>query len=216
MHIKSKVLSVVFVAALSNGAALAQTYVTDFDTLTSPDQGVGGSYQVYQEDGPGGFTVIRIADPNDDATLGNHFHTIRGNGSSGHPNMTAANFFSDDGSPILYFLGDYTGTNKNDWAPDFSTARAFSLTSFTILDLEGEYTLTASNGSSLVIDHTGTYDGALLSGFQNIMSFQHDYTGSVDGSMVIDDISVNAVPEPATMVALGAGLVALVRRRRVK
>lgn len=34
------------------------------------------------------------------------------------------------------------------------------------------------------------------------------------GAAFFDDVAVNAVPEPATMIALGAGLVAVARRRR--
>ncbi len=208
-----KLSSLGLVAALS-AVASAQSYTVDFDTLTHPATGVGPSQRVYQEAGPGGFTLIRIADPNDASTQGNHFHTVAGNGSAGHANSTAAEFFSDDGSPFLYFLGDYTGTSNATYAPNLATARPFTLTAFTILSLSGTFALTASNGSTLAIDHAGTYAGATLAGFQNILSYRHDYTGATDGNMVVDDIAVQAVPEPASFAAIGLGALALLRRRR--
>ena len=212
-----KPLSLALAATALSAVASAQSYTVDFDTLATPPAGnVGPAQRVYQEAGPGGFTLLRIADPSDASTLGNHFHTTLGNGSSGHANTTAAEFFSDDGSPFMYYLGDYSGTTNATYAPVTSTERAFSLTSFTILSLSGTYALTASNGSTLAIDHTGIYTGTALAGFQNILSYRHDYTGATDGYMVVDDIKVQAAPEPASLVALGLGALALVRRRRAR
>lgn len=219
-------------AAASATPALAQAQTINFDTLTSPATGVGPAQRVYQEYGPGTFTIIRIPDASgsNPASYGDHFHTVAGLGSAGNPNSTAAEFFSDDGQPILYFDGNYTGTSSADYAPSFSTAKSFSLTSFNILSLTGTFQLTATAanpaglftfapptaGNTLTIDHTGVYNLANtpgLSGFQNILAFRHDYTGTTDGSMIIDDITITPaaapVPEASSVVGLGLGLLLL-------
>jgi len=230
--------------AASAAPALAQAQTINFDTLTSPATGVGPAVRAYQEYGPGTFTIIRIPDAggSNPASYGDHFHTVAGNGSAGNPNATAAEFFSDDGQPILYFDGNYTGTSSADYAPNFSTAKSFSLTSFNILSLTGTFQLTATAanpaglfafapptaGNTLTIDHAGIYNLANtpgLSGFQNIMAFRHDYTGTTDGSMIIDDITITPtaapVPEASSVVGLSfglfflGGLVLAARRKRI-
>ena len=151
-------------------------------------------------------------------------------GSAGNPNATAAEFFSDDGQPILYTDSDYTGTSSANYAPDFTTAKTFSLTSFDILSLTGTFQLTAAtvnpaglygfalptSGNTLTIDHTGIYNLSNtpgLAGFQNILAFRHDYTGTTDGDMIIDDIMITPsaapVPEASSVAGLGLGLLLL-------
>lgn len=205
-------MSAISLTATQN--AFGNSFTIDFDTLNhaSPAQ------RVYQEDGPGGFTMIRIPDESDPATFGNHFHVTDGNSSPGHSESSAAEFASDDGAPFLYYFGDYTGNSNSTYAPDLGTFKPFSLDGFEILALEeGPFVLTSSSGATLNIDHVGIYNAGNsdLSGFQGIQSFRHDYAGSVEGGMVIDDIRVTSpVPEPATLIALGLGAAALLRRKR--
>lgn len=172
---------------------IPKNFTIDFDTLTHPATGVGSSVRVYQEYGPGSFTLLRIPDAGDPATYGNHFHTVPGLGSPGHINSTAAIFFSDDGSPFLYFLGDYSGTTNSTYAPIPQSFKPFDLVSFTVLSMsQGPYVLTSSTGATIVIDHPGVYNAATtnLTGFRNIMSFRHEYAGAFDGNMVIDNIVI--------------------------
>ena len=181
--------------ALCSWACAAPVKTVDFDTLTHPDSGVGPAVRVYQEAGPGGFTLLRIPVDGDASSLGNHFHTVAGNGSLGHSNHTAAQFFSDDGSPFLYFLGNYTGNSASTYAPDWSSARNFALLSFTVLQLEGVYQLKASNGAVITIDHVGTYSGPSVAAFKNILWYRHDYVAPDLGWMVVDDIKVVQSPQ---------------------
>ena len=194
----------------------AQAQTVNFDDLTSPASGVGASKQAYTQYG---FTILRIPDPADPASYGNHFHTTAGLGTPGLPNTTAAEFFSDDGAPIRYYLGNYVGTSAGNYA--VGTQSPFSLLSFDVLTLDGSFLLTSSTGATLAIDHAGIYDVSGMAGFQNILEFQHTYTGTNDGQMTLDNLTFRpaapAVPEPGTMALFAGGLISgvgLLRRRR--
>jgi hypothetical protein len=113
---------------------------------------------------------------------------------------------------------------------NFSTALAF-------LQIEGgdffsdddEVHIRAYSGlngtGSLMASFDGTYDvskgipGDVIvasvfnaAGFQSIVFWEDGQTGQND--FYFDNMAVRAVPEPATLIALGAGLAALARRRR--
>ena len=229
-------------AAAAGTPALAQvgptTTTINFDTLSHPATGVGPANRVYQEFGPGSFTLLRIPDTsgNNPATYGDHFHTVAGNGdpSTTDPSYaTAAAFFSDDGEPFFNFNGNYTGTSTANYAPDFTTATPFSLTSFDVLSLTGSYELTAATtlagaeglyntfgmpttGATLTIDHTGVYNLAntpALAGFQNILGYRQDYPDALntgDGVLYLDDVTIQtapaAVPEASSALGMGLGL----------
>lgn len=235
------------VLAASPVLAQSSPVTIDFDTLSHPPTGVGPATRVYQEYGPGSFTLIRIPDTsgNNPATYGDHFHTVAGNSDPSNPPLayqTAAEFFSDDGEPFFSFDGDYTGTSTANYAPSFSTAKTFSLTSFDVLSVVGTFELTAASdptslagldntfaqpttGAMLTIDHAGIYNLAntpALAGFQNILGYRQDYTALTDGDLVIDDITYTPasapVPEASSGIGLGLGLAFLgalaLRRRR--
>ena len=160
--------------------AAAQT--VNFDDLTHPLNGVGAARTAYTQNG---FTLLRIPDPADPASYGNHFHTTAGLGTPGLPNTTAAEFFSDDGAPIRYYLGNYVGTGAGNYA--VGTQTPFNLVSLNVLEINGAFTLTAANGQTQVLDHAGIYHfGAAFAG---ILEFRHDYNGSTDGDMIVDDIA---------------------------
>lgn len=215
------------------------TTTINFDTLSHPVTGVGPANRVYQEFGPGSFTLIRIPDSSgsNPATYGDHFHTVAGNGDPSTTDpayATAAAFFSDDGEPFFNFNGNYTGTSTANYAPDFTTAKVFGLTSFNVISLVGTYQFTAATtlagaaglyntfgmpttGATLTIDHTGIYNLAntpALAGFQNILGYRQDYPAALntgDGYLYLDDITIRtaapaAVPEASSAISLGLGL----------
>jgi hypothetical protein len=227
-------------AAAAGTPALAQvdgnTTTINFDTLSHPVTGVGPANRVYQEFGPGSFTLLRIPDTsgNNPATYGDHFHTVAGNSDPSNPPVsyqTAAAFFSDDGEPFFDFDGNYTGTSSANYTPDFTTAQPFSLTSFDVVGLMGTYQFTAgpaladaeglyntfgmpATGATLTIDHTGIYDLAntpALAGFQNILGYRQDYPAALntgDGYLYLDDITIQTAPAavPEASSAVGFGL----------
>jgi len=47
-----------------------------------------------------------------------------------------------------------------------------------------------------------------------VLSFLTDTLNTTTGNIFIDDVSVEAVPEPATMAVLGLGAAAMLRRRK--
>ena len=226
-------------AAAVGTPALAQvgptTTTINFDTLSHPATGVGPANRVYQEFGPGSFTLLRIPDTsgNNPASYGDHFHTVAGNSDPSNPpaaNQTAAAFFSDDGEPFFDFDGDYTGTGSANYTPDFTTAKAFSLVSFDVVSLVGTYQFTAgpkladaeglydtfgmpATGATLTIDHTGVYDLAntpALAGFHDILGYRQDYPDALntdDGYLYLDDITVQtATSAPVPEASSAVGL----------
>ena len=164
----------VVLCSLKQGGAVAQT--VDFSNLTHPVTGVGPARQAYTQNG---FSLLRIADPNDPATNDTHFHTSAGSG-----NKTSADFFSDDGAPFLYFLGQILGSDASDYQA--GTKTAFNLKSFSVFQIDGQFTLTSSLGATQIIDHPGVY--AFGAGFAGITEFRHDYTGASDGNMILDSL----------------------------
>lgn len=102
---------------------------------------------------------------------------------------------------------------------------AFNVTSLDLADVflnSGPWSLTltgtrADNSTvSEVVNITSgnTLSTYTLSNMTNIVSMRFD--DGLDTSLQIDNINANAVPEPATMAALGLGVAAMIRRRRAR
>ncbi|MBS1718537.1 MAG: DUF642 domain-containing protein [Armatimonadetes bacterium] len=73
--------------------------------------------------------------------------------------------------------------------------------------------VTRSFSDSLVVHH----EAASFVGTGNALNvriFENPESTYNDNSFIIDDVAVNAVPEPASMTALAAGIAILIKRRR--
>lgn len=78
-----------------------------------------------------------------------------------------------------------------------------------VIDLDNDLVSFSYNNTSLYVDQPWQQTGDLAIGAVDLWS-------NFASVMYYDDMSLNLVPEPATMLALGAGLALLIRRRRRK
>lgn len=101
---------------------------------------------------------------------------------------------------------------------------AFDVTSIDLADVflnAGPWTLvlTGTRADTTTVTETVSVTGNTLSSYTlsnmtNIVSMKFD--DGQDTSVQIDNISVSAVPEPASMAVLGLGIAAMIRRRRAR
>ena len=67
------------------------------------------------------------------------------------------------------------------------TETPFNLKTFTVFQIDGQFTLTSSLGATQIIDQPGVY--TFGAGFAGITEFRHDYTGDTDGNMILDSLT---------------------------
>lgn len=101
---------------------------------------------------------------------------------------------------------------------------AFNVTSIDLADVflaPGPWTLvlTGTRADTTTVTETVSVNGSTLSNYTlsnmtNIVSMKFD--DGQDTSVQIDNISVSAVPEPASMAVLSLGIAAMIRRRRAR
>lgn len=101
---------------------------------------------------------------------------------------------------------------------------AFDVTAIDLADVflnAGPWTLvlTGTRADTSTVTETVSVNGSTLSSYTlsnmtNIVSMKFD--DGQDTSVQIDNISVSAVPEPASMAVLGLGIAAMIRRRRAR
>jgi len=84
-------------------------------------------------------------------------------------------------------------------------------------DPRNQYLFSVFGDQALQFNLTNTYTQysytAIATG-NNVLSFLTDTLNTTTGNILIDDVSVEAVPEPATMAVLGLGAAAMLRRRK--
>lgn len=139
--------------------------------------------------------------------------------------------YSDPSSTQLQWNGDqYFGLNTKtllsngasgdiriDYA-NFTQAMGVDVKVFSGFGFQG--TMDVYNGANLVgsvnLSLAGNAGEFFFAGYQNAAGITHVVVKSPTWSWspIIDDHTYGVVPEPATIVALGAGLAALLRRRR--
>ncbi len=133
---------------------------------------------------------------------------ITGPGVKGHVTMTVQNNMGKDFVSTTWSAGGYYIDRNDPNSPDLT------------LEFTGDwFNKTVASGDSRTDDHSdwslnassivGTYKGAL-----GVVGGLHDGDFYFIDMASAPDINVQAVPEPASMVALGGGSLALLRRRR--
>lgn len=117
---------------------------------------------------------------------GEHFHTVTNPNNS----TTAAQIFSSDGTPHRF---------------ESLSATPFDLISIDVFATNATTTFTSSSGATQVVTTPGTV--TFGSGFQGLSFFRLDITVSPIGetSIRLDNIRVNAIPEPSSLTLFGFG-----------
>ncbi|MBS1721440.1 MAG: PEP-CTERM sorting domain-containing protein [Armatimonadetes bacterium] len=92
----------------------------------------------------------------------------------------------------------------------------FVQTRITMFDVNGAQISTfVYSGGDFGFGHEDIVSGDSTVGIKHVLFDSTEFGGSqVEGNTSVDTFHARVVPEPATMIALGAGLVALARRRR--
>jgi len=84
-------------------------------------------------------------------------------------------------------------------------------------DPRNQYLFSVFGDQALQFNLTNTYTQYSYTATatnNNVLSFLTDTLNTTTGNILIDDVSVEAVPEPATMAVLGLGAAAMLRRRK--
>ena len=126
--------------------------------------------------------------------------------------FSGSNFLAFNGGGTMLNGGTAKGPEYINFGSPASTVSAMVAVASSV----GSFTFDAfDSGNNLVGSNTiRTQDWAMLSVSGNniayvVFSFQND-----NNIAILDDLTFDVVPEPVSMFALGAGLLALVRRRR--
>jgi hypothetical protein len=119
--------------------------------------------------------------------------------------------------------GDLMTVTFNPTFGNTVTSVGFGIEAFNNIDVRfynGAGTLVSTQnafGGNFPLDHTQVLNVASIAGLSRI---EFDSTphggGQIEGNTSIDDFTVNVVPEPASLLAIGSGLAALLARRRKK
>jgi hypothetical protein len=112
------------------------------------------------------------------------------------------------------------GTNVDPIRVRATGDSAFDLVSFDVEQIFRDWRIESSSGGIVNLSGTGTKDFTGVSGFQGISYFEiiHD-PGEANGSIRVDNVVFNAVPEPSTIALLASGGALLVlwqARHRVR
>lgn len=202
-------------ASISAPSATFAGTVIDFNAfdgyvLPQVDMGV----LVTDLDVGGGVSLTTTAFANvgaDNAELGtNGAWTVLGN-SNRDGNFVSTAFTKNTGS--LTFSFATAQQQVGIFANQFQSAGVLNSLSFSALDMAGNVLETAS--VSIDTDELG-YDEGMFIGFQRDSADIYGFA-LTDGSFVVDNLTISAVPEPETYAMLLAGLAAIgaaARRRR--
>ncbi len=165
-----------------------------------------------------------------------HLCTTSGYGDAG---LQVA-LFNNTGSPITSLTVQYTGEQWRDWQGSSSSGpeklRVYVSPSnnagYIHLGAALEFTAPQDNGISSALDGNLAANRTVLSSTINLASIGYpggaiapqqifyitwdDWNDNAtnDHALAVDDVSITAIPEPATMSLLGLGALALIRRRR--
>jgi len=153
-------------------------------------------------------TQNAVAADNFQSAVGTYdgYYTFLRNNSSSANNAR----FEDDGTAHIENLGTTIGSASTQFDMQLNTPYLviFDVTRTAASQIDTLITFNSSDGSTTHMSVSGTTTTLL----QN--SFDGAFVRTTDGSVVLDNISVTLIPEPATFALVAVGLLGLRRRRR--
>lgn len=192
-------MKTLFALSIAAASVLAHAAIIDFENLPNSDP----SYTLHGDTiTSGGFQFASVLHGGDAAAI-----ATWGSSEGFYTGSTAifANFFDDSLDMTMVGGGAFSLTSID--LADVFLGASFDTITFTgtRADLSTvTETIILNDGSSL-----STYSLSLMS---NVIKI--NINDSTSNDLQIDNLVVDAVPEPATMAVLGLGAAALMRRRR--
>jgi hypothetical protein len=222
-------LTVLFVSNIAS--AQSWDLNTDFSTVSNPN----GAWRYGSTTSLGGFSSYSDNVAVNTAYANGGFSNIDGwsNGGSGFPFVAKNNssnivtsVFQGDWKPGQIVIAPGAGSvfSVARWVSPVTASNVLLLAKFRRIEgsssVSSFYVLkngvTLSSGTVFGFNTTGLYDAPISVTTGDVIDFivgdGNDGTATTDGMEV--NATVTVVPEPATMIALSAGILALVKRRK--
>lgn len=188
-----------FTIALAVSAVAANASIVDFEDLSNP----GPSFTLYGDTvNSGGFTFTSVSHVGDTQAIAawasdSPFYT----GS----NAIFANYFDDSLDMVKTGGGTFSVTS-------IGLADVFIGSTSGVVTFMGTHADSTTVTETVVLADGSFMTSYALSSMTNLVKM--NIMDDVSSGVQIDNVNIEAVPEPASMAVLGLGAAALLRRRR--